>query len=153
MMADSEKAIQRDEELNVEDCSDKGEKMNSGLCMSAGIETATDSDQSRFQRRHFPNRMTSDIFCFDLPKENIVSKNKKSQENKFPAAGTDTRHDDLKQLERRHFYLPSEDNIQPENYPDKDDKTDSLETDDMEEKETERRHFHGTTDSNIFFCP
>ena len=160
-MADTKEANQQDTEMNIEDCSEEGKKINSGLCMSAGIETPTDSDQSRFQRRHFPNKMTSNIFFNDLPAEdNVSAKNNVDREENFPSAGTDTRYVDQKQSERRHFYSPSEDYIQPENNTDKDEEIDLSETaesseieiDDTDQKQTQRRHFHEKTNSNIFFC-
>lgn len=165
------KGEDRETEMAIQNGRDERKTSNSGLCMSAGIKTPIDDDdddQKRFQRRHFPYKMSSDIFFCDsssediAPSEDIVSsENNVNRENVHPSAGMETRNVDEKQSERRHFEQPPEDCMQLENTASGDEQvdsagasesTDEIETDDADLKPTQRRHFHDKTSSNIFFC-
>lgn len=163
------KASDQETEMAIQNGSDDDrKKSNPGLCMSAGIKTPSDDDddQKRFQRRHFPYKMSSDIFFCDLSSEDIASssENSANPENLNPSAGMETRHDDQKQSEKRHFQLPPEDCMQTGDSAngDGDEQVDSagtsestdveIEADDADQKPTQRRHFHDKTSSNIFFC-
>lgn len=169
----SSAAVEKDQEteMAIQNGRDDRKKNNPGLCMSAGIKTAIDDDDEdpkRFQRRHFPYKMSSNIFFCDSSSEDIQStENIQSseysvkQEKLHPSAGMETRNVDEKQSERRHFDLPPEDCMQLENTAsgDGDEQVDSAgasestdETDDTDQKPTQRRHFHDKTSSNIFFC-
>lgn len=127
------KEADQEPEMAIQNGRDEGKKNNHGLCTSAGIKTPNDDDeddQKRFQRRHFPYKMSSDIFFCDLPPEHVVSSGNVSvQKNLHPSAGIETRNADEKQSERRHFDSPPEDCMQLED------------TASGNEQQFERRHF------------
>lgn len=175
----SSAAVEKDQEteMAVQNGRDERKKNNHGLCMSAGIKTPIDDDdedQKRFQRRHFPYKTSSNIFFCDSSSEDIQSSEKIqssaseytiNQEKLHPSAGMETRSVEEKQSDRRHFDLPPEDCMQLGNTAsgsgDGDEQvdsagasesTDEIETDDTDQKPTQRRHFHDKTSSNIFFC-
>lgn len=165
-------AVVKDQEteMAIQNGRDESKKSNPGLCMSAGIKTPIDDDDDdpkRFQRRHFPYKMSSDIFFCDSSSEEIASSENSlvHRESLHASAGMETRNVDEKQSERRHFDLPPEDCMQLENTASGDgdgdeqvdsagtsESTDDIEADDADLKPTQRRHFHDKTSSNIFFC-
>lgn len=163
------KEADQETEMAIQNGSDEEKKSNPGLCMSAGIKTPNedDDDPKRFQRRHFPYKMSSDIFFCDLSSEDIASSESSvsvnpNPENVHPSAGMETRYDDQKQSEKRHFQLPPEDCMQTGDSASGDEQIDSagtsestdaeIEADDTDQKPTQRRHFYDKTSSNIFFC-